>query len=89
MESNSKDMESTILHQVSPGDLRAMIREEIEEHLKPPEELKLIPKVKAAKRLRKTVQTLDSWHKANILRKKFIGGRVYYLESDIERLEVK
>lgn len=81
-------MESTILHQVSPGDLRAMIREEITEHLKPPKEVNLIPKIKASKRLGKTVQTLDSWHKAGILKKKFIGGRVFYVETDIQRLEL-
>ena len=82
-------MESTLLHQVNPGDLRDIVREEIKEHLKPAPEAKLIPKNKAAKRLRKTVQTLDSWHKAGILKKKYLGGRVFYLESDIQRLEVK
>jgi len=81
--------ESTILHQVGPGDLRAMIREEIKEHLKPPpqEQKRLIPKNKAAKRLKRTVQTLDSWHRAGILKKKYIGGRVFYNEQDIIRLE--
>lgn len=64
-----------------------MIREEIKEHLKPPQEKKLIPKNKAAKRLHKTVQTLDSWHRAKILTKKYIGGRVFYDEQDILRLE--
>ncbi len=82
-------MESTLLHQVSPGDLRKMIREEIQEHLKPRPEKKFIPKKKAAQRLGKTVQTLDAWHKAGILRKKYIGGRVFYLESDIEKIETK
>ncbi len=80
-------MESTLLHQVSPDNLRQIIREEIKEHLKPPPEKKLIPKLQASKRLHKTVQTLDSWHKAGILKKQYIGGRVYYLESDLERLE--
>ena len=79
--------ESTILHQVGPGDLRAMIREEIQEHLKPPEEKKLIPKNIAAKRLKKTVQTLDAWHRAGILKKKYIAGRVFYDEKNIIRLE--
>lgn len=82
-------MESTILHQVSPGTLRKMIREEIKEHLKLPAEKKYIPKKKAAQRLNRTVQTLDAWHKAGILKKKYIGGRVFYLESDIEKLEIK
>jgi uncharacterized Fe-S cluster-containing radical SAM superfamily enzyme len=80
-------MESTILHQISPGDLREMIREEIRENLKPPAEKKYIPKKKAAARLKRTVQTLDSWHRAGILKKHYIGGRVFYLEADIERLE--
>ncbi len=80
-------MESTILHQVNPGDLRAIIREEIKEHLKPQAEKKYIPKTRAAKRLNKTVQTLDSWNRAGILKKKYIGGRVFYLEADIIRLE--
>ncbi len=82
-------METTLLHQLNPNDLRAMIREEIKDHLKPAPEVKLIPKNKAAKRLRKTVQTLDSWHKAGILKKKHVGGRVYYAEDDILRLEYK
>lgn len=80
-------MESTLLHQVSPDNLRAMIREELKEHLKPPAEKKYIPKKKAAQRLNRTVQTLDSWHKAGILKKQYIGGRVYYNEADIKRLE--
>ncbi len=79
--------ESTILHQVGPGDLRTMISEVIQEHIKPPEEKKLIPKNKAAKRLKRTVQTLDSWHRAGLLKKKYIGGRVFYNEQDIIRLE--
>jgi hypothetical protein len=82
-------MESTLLHEVNPADLRAIIREEIRDHLKPTPEVKLIPKNKAAKLLKKTVQTLDTWHKAGILKKKYLGGRVFYLESDIQRLEVK
>jgi hypothetical protein len=82
-------MESTILHQVNPGDLRTMIREEISEHLKPPPAINLVPKTRASKRLGKTVQTLDAWHRAGILKKKYLGGRVFYLESDIERLEIK
>lgn len=89
MESSNLNQESTILHQISPGLLREMIREEIKEHLKPPVEKKFIPKKKAALRLKRTVQTLDAWHRANILKKKFIGGRVFYLESDIEKLEIK
>ena len=80
-------MESTLLHQVSPGGLRTIIREEIQEHLKPLPEPKLIPKNNASKRLGKTVQTLDAWHRAGILRKKYIGGRVFYLDSDIQLLE--
>ncbi len=79
-------MESTLLHQVNPGDLRTMIREEIIAHLTPPPEKKYIPKKKAAQRLNKTVQTLDAWHREGILKKKHIGGRVYYNEADIERL---
>jgi hypothetical protein len=82
-------MESTLLHQVSPTSLRQIIREEIKEHLKPPVEKKYIPKQIAAKRLGRTVQTLDAWNRAGILTKKFIGGRVFYLEADIERLESK
>ena len=81
-------MESTILHQVSPGDLRTIIREEIQEHLKPKPEKKYIPKNNASKRLNKTVQTLDAWHRVGILKKKYIGGRVFYEEQDIIRLEV-
>lgn len=80
-------MKSTILHDVSPDDLRAIIREEIREHLKPQLEKKYVPKNSAAKRLQKTVQTLDAWHRAGILKKKYIGGRVYYYEDDISRLE--
>ena len=79
--------ESTILHQVSPGALRAMIREEIKEHLKPKVDKKFIPKNSAARRLNKTVQTLDAWHRAGILKKKYIGGRVFYDEQDVIRLE--
>ena len=81
-------MESTILHNLNPGDFRTIIREEIKEHLTPKEEIKYTPKNQAAKRLKKTVQTLDSWHRAGILKKKYLGGRVFYLESDIKRLEV-
>ncbi len=80
-------METTLLHQVSPDNLRAIIREEIKQHLKPPSETKYIPKIKAAKRLGKTLQTLDSWHRAGILKKIQIGGRVFYNEADIERME--
>jgi len=75
------------LHQVSPEKLRELIREEIKEHLKPPAEEHYIPKKKTAERLGRTVQTLDTWHKEGILKKKYIGGRVYYRESDILRLE--
>lgn len=80
-------MASTILHQVSPDELRTIIREVIKEQIKPKEEIRYIPKNKAAKRLNKTVQTLDAWNKAGILKKKYIGGRVYYDEQDIIRLE--
>ena len=82
-------MNSTILHQVSPEQLQEMIELAIEKKLKPPQEKKYIPKNKAAQRLNRTVQTLDSWHRAGILKKKYIGGRVFYLESDIERIESK
>ena len=82
-------MNSTILHQVSPDQLQKMIEAAIDKKLQPPPEKKYIPKKKAAQRLNRTVQTLDSWHRAGILKKKFIGGRVYYLESDIERIESK
>ena len=82
-------MESTLLHRVNPGELRKIIREEIVDHLKPAQENKYISKKKAAQLLNRTVQTLDAWHKAGILKKKYIGGRVYYLESDIDRFETK
>jgi len=82
-------MDSTILFQVTPEQLRELIEEAIEKKLKPPKEKKYIPKKIAAQRLNRTVQTLDSWNRAGILRKKYIGGRVFYLESDIERIESK
>ncbi len=80
-------MASTILHGVNPEQLQKIIETAIDKKLKPPPEAKLIPKNKAAKRLHKTVQTLDAWHRAKILTKKYIGGRVFYAEQDIFRLE--
>lgn len=82
-------MNSTILFQVTPDQLQEMIEAAIDKKLQPPLEKKFIPKNIASQRLKRTVQTLDSWHKAGILKKKYIGGRVYYLESDIERIESK
>lgn len=80
-------MESTILYGVKPNDLKEMIEKAIENKFKPKPEKRYIPKKKAAQRLGKTVQTLDTWHREGILRKKYIGGRVFYVESDIERME--
>lgn len=82
-------MNSTILFQVTPDQLQEMIETAIDKKLQAPPEKKFIPKKVASQRLKRTVQTLDSWHKAGILKKKYIGGRVYYLESDIERIESK
>jgi hypothetical protein len=79
-------METTLLHQLSPGDLRKIIREEINESLKPKKEKKYLSKKKASQLLGKTVQTLDAWHKAGILRKKHIGGRVFYDSDSVELL---
>ena len=82
-------MNSTILFQITPEQLQEMIERAIEKKLKPPPEKKFIPKKIVAQRLNRTVQTLDAWHKAGILRKKYIGGRVFYLESDVEKIECK
>ena len=81
-------MESTILYGVKPDDLQEMIEKAIDNKIKPKPEKRFIPKKKAAQRLGKTVQTLDAWHRAGILRKKYIGGRVFYVESEIEKIEL-
>ena len=78
---------SRIVYEISPLELRTIFHEVIQEHFKPPKEKKLIPKNIAAKRLKKTVQTLDAWHRAGILKKKYIGGRVFYDEKSIISFE--
>jgi len=80
-------MKNTILHQIGPEDLREIIGQEIKKHLSTKQEKIYIPKLITAKRLKRTTQTLDAWHRAGILKKKYIGGRVYYNEEDIIRLE--
>ena len=78
---------STILHGLKPDDLRLIIEKAIENKLKPKPETRYIPKMSAAKRLNRTVQTLDSWHRAGILKKIYIGGRVFYKEEDLKVFE--
>jgi len=81
-------MESTIIHGLTPGEIERLIERAVDKRLKLPKETKFIPKLITAKRLNKTVQTLDAWHQAGKLRKVYIGGRVFYKEDDIKLLEV-
>ncbi|RLD60050.1 MAG: hypothetical protein DRJ05_05370 [Bacteroidetes bacterium] len=79
-------MNSTILHGISPTQLQEIIELAIERKLKTPTEKHYISKRKAAQLLNRTVQTLDAWHRAGILRKKHIGGRVFYDANQVESL---
>ncbi len=77
-------MESTLIHGLKPNDIQLMIEKAIENKLKPKPEIRYIPKLAAAKRLKRTVQTLDSWHRAGKLKKVYLGGRVFYKEEDLK-----
>ena len=50
------------------------------------EEKELLTRTEVSQKLLVTRQTLDNWHKKGILKKLWIGTRIRYKLSDIERL---
>ena len=83
-------MENSVLIQnVKPDEfcemIRVTVREEIERHLsKPAETKKLYTRQEAAKRLRISLPTLNSYTKKGILTGVRFGYRVLYREEDLE-----
>ena len=48
--------------------------------------IKYVPLKEALKILNIQRKTADNWHKSGILKKKYIGGKVFYSLSDIEKV---
>ena len=48
--------------------------------------IKYVPLKEALKILNIQRKTTDNWHKSGILKKKYVGGKVFYSLSDIEKV---
>lgn len=83
---------SIILENITRDDLRSMVSECIQEALKKPKPAPSLPnqnieqpisQPEAIQFLGKSRQTLIQWRKKGIIRAHTLGGRVYYMRSEL------
>lgn len=90
MESNFQTSDERTLLVTTVPDLEIAIRNVVSEFLAERQEETSNVKVSraaTAKRLRKTPMTLTRWEKAGKIHPVRVGRSIYYLESEVQRLE--
>lgn len=82
----------TILHDVTPEELKTMIIEgikiqldEIKKEFQPKEPTEYLTRKEVAKMLHVDVSTMHNWTKKGKLKAYYIGSRVYYKRHELEQ----
>ncbi|MDN3664460.1 helix-turn-helix domain-containing protein [Algibacter miyuki] len=82
--------------QVTPEQLQTAIikgvktqLEDLKKHFQPKEPKQYLTRVEVAEMLKINLSSVHNWTKKGILKAKQIGGRVYYLRTDIENAFVE
>ena len=78
------------ISQISIKDFRQImaevVRQELGEfNLHLANEKKMVPRIQAAKQLNISVIALDNWRRRGIIVGRKLGGKVYFMQSDIEQ----